>query len=112
MSWRCHIQTREDLIAPACWMLAPPTMPAEDAGGGWQGVVGAPLANAPHLRWCRTGYVFCEQCLQEMLLLFARGSHTRYRRLVFHHYLFFTAGCGTFRIHTNMTPRNAVSRHA
>ena len=40
-----------------------------------------------------TVYVFCEQALQEMLLLYSHGSSARYRRLVFMHYIVFTAGC-------------------
>ena len=40
-----------------------------------------------------TSYVFFEQALQELLLLYARGDHAKYRRLVSLHYLSFTAGC-------------------
>ena len=40
-----------------------------------------------------TAYVFCEQLLQEMLLVYSFGDHRLYRRLVSLHYVFFTAGC-------------------
>lgn len=40
-----------------------------------------------------TAYVFFEQGLQEMLLLYSHGDHTFYRRLISIHYLAFTAGC-------------------
>lgn len=36
-----------------------------------------------------TVYVFCEQSLQELLLLYSHDDHTVYRRLVFGHYLAF-----------------------
>ena len=54
----------------------------------------------PHFLVALTGqvllgsaYVFCEQFLQELLLLYSFGGHARYRRLVLCHYLCFTAGC-------------------
>ena len=40
-----------------------------------------------------TAYVFGEQGVQELLLLYSHGDHAVYRRLVFVHYLVFTAGC-------------------
>jgi hypothetical protein len=40
-----------------------------------------------------TAYVFNEQLLQEMLLLYARGDHAVYRRLVVVHFAAFTVGC-------------------
>ena len=39
-----------------------------------------------------TTYVFCEQCLQEMLLVYSFGSYATHRRLQSIHYIFFTAG--------------------
>ena len=40
-----------------------------------------------------TVYVFYEQSLQELLLVYSFSDHALYRRLVFAHYLAFTAGC-------------------
>mmetsp|Transcript_45546 Transcript_45546/g.90905 ORF Transcript_45546/g.90905 Transcript_45546/m.90905 type:complete len:217 (-) Transcript_45546:293-943(-) len=40
-----------------------------------------------------TVYVFNEQLVQEMLLLYSHGSPRLYRKLVHLHYLFFTVGC-------------------
>ena len=40
-----------------------------------------------------TVYVFAEQFLQELLLVYSFGEHRLYRRLVSLHYLFFTGGC-------------------
>ena len=40
-----------------------------------------------------TAYVFFEQGLQDMLLIYSQDNHALYRRLVFVHYLVFTAGC-------------------
>ena len=40
-----------------------------------------------------TVYVFAEQLLQELLLVYSFGVHRLYRRLVSLHYLFFTGGC-------------------
>ena len=54
----------------------------------------------PHFAVALTGqiimgtvYVFCEQQLQEMLLVYSFGNHRLYRRLVSLHYLSYTAGC-------------------
>jgi hypothetical protein len=40
-----------------------------------------------------TVYVFCEQCIQEMLVLYSCGDQEQYRRLVMAHYIVFTMGC-------------------
>ena len=39
-----------------------------------------------------TVYVFCEQFVQEMLVIYSVGSHIQYKRLVFYHYIFFCGG--------------------
>ena len=39
-----------------------------------------------------TVYVFCEQLVQEMLVVYSVGSHEKYKRLVFWHYIFFCGG--------------------
>ena len=39
-----------------------------------------------------TVYVFCEQCMQELLVVYSAGSHEAYQRLVFWHYVFFCGG--------------------
>ena len=39
-----------------------------------------------------TVYVFCEQFVQEMLVIYSVGSHNQYKRLVFYHYIFFCGG--------------------
>ena len=39
-----------------------------------------------------TVYVFCEQMVQEMMVVYAGGSHQKYRHLVFWHYIFFCGG--------------------
>jgi hypothetical protein len=53
----------------------------------------------PHFAVALTGqiimgtvYVFCEQMLQEMLLVYSFGDHRLYRRLVSLHYVSYTAG--------------------
>lgn len=39
-----------------------------------------------------TVYVFCEQMVQEMMVVYSVGSHRKYRHLVFWHYIFFCGG--------------------